>query len=137
MSLPNVVRSNVVLPNVVLRNVVAPLLLQSLTFKANLTLSHFHIESPPRPNLIKLFTTVIYRHSVVIPSLCVVKLYHLFSYRGMTVNYDCKEFLHCPMVANFRKYRYKLLRYFITLPRGAFIINHYVVIIYRKWNVAK
>jgi hypothetical protein len=38
-------------------------------------------------NVIKLFTMVIYSHSMVIPSLCVIKLYYLGNYHGMTVNY--------------------------------------------------
>ncbi len=41
----------------------------------------------PGPNVIKLFTAVSYRHSMVIPSFCVIKLYYLGNYHGMTVNY--------------------------------------------------
>jgi hypothetical protein len=36
---------------------------------------------------IKLFTTVIYHHSTVMPSFCVIKLYYLGNYCGMAVNY--------------------------------------------------
>ncbi len=39
-------------------------------------------------NVITLFTAVIYRHSMVIPSFCVIKLYYnLGNYHGMAVNY--------------------------------------------------
>ncbi len=47
----------------------------------------------PGVNVIKLFTIVIYYHSMVIPSLCVIKLYYLGNYHGMAVNYhDIKLF---------------------------------------------
>jgi hypothetical protein len=39
------------------------------------------------PNVIKLFTAVIYCHSIVILSFCVIKLYYFGNYRGMAVNY--------------------------------------------------
>ncbi len=39
-------------------------------------------------NVIKLFTTVIYCHSMVIPSFCVIRLYYLGNYHGMAVNYQ-------------------------------------------------
>jgi hypothetical protein len=38
-------------------------------------------------NVIKLFTAVIYCHSMVRPSFCVIKLYYLGNYHGMAVNY--------------------------------------------------
>ncbi len=38
-------------------------------------------------NVIKLFTVVIYCHSMVTPSFCVIKLYYLGNYHGMAVNY--------------------------------------------------
>jgi hypothetical protein len=41
----------------------------------------------PGANVIKLFTAVIYCHSMVIPSFCVIKLYYLGNYHGMAVNY--------------------------------------------------
>ena len=41
----------------------------------------------PGANVIKLFTAVIYHHSTVIPSFCVIKLYYLGNYHGMAVNY--------------------------------------------------
>jgi hypothetical protein len=41
----------------------------------------------PGANVIKQNTTVIYCHSMVIPSFCVIKLYYLGNYHGMTVNY--------------------------------------------------
>ncbi len=41
----------------------------------------------PGANVIKLFTMVIYCHSMVIPSFCVIKLYYLGNYHGMAVNY--------------------------------------------------
>jgi hypothetical protein len=41
----------------------------------------------PEANVIKLFTAVIYNHSTVIPSFCVIKPYYLGNYSGMAVNY--------------------------------------------------
>jgi hypothetical protein len=41
----------------------------------------------PGDNVIKLFTPVIYHHSMVIPSFCVIKLYYFGNYCGMAVNY--------------------------------------------------
>ncbi len=38
-------------------------------------------------NGIKLFTTVIYYHSMVILLFCVIKLYYPKNFRGMAVNY--------------------------------------------------
>jgi hypothetical protein len=35
----------------------------------------------------KKITAVIYHHSMVIPSFCVIKLYYLGNYHGMAVNY--------------------------------------------------
>jgi hypothetical protein len=37
--------------------------------------------------VIKLFTAVIYHHSTVIPSFCVIKLYYHGIYSGTAVNY--------------------------------------------------
>jgi hypothetical protein len=42
-------------------------------------------------NAVKLFTAVIYRHSMVIPSFCVIKLYYLSNYPGIAVNYHLKS----------------------------------------------
>jgi len=39
------------------------------------------------PNVIKLLTTVIYFHSIVTPSFCVIKQHYLGIYCGMAVNY--------------------------------------------------
>jgi hypothetical protein len=36
----------------------------------------------------KLFTMVIYHHSMVIPPFCVIKLYYRGNYCGMAVNYS-------------------------------------------------
>jgi hypothetical protein len=41
----------------------------------------------PGAYVIKLFTAVIYCHSMLIPSFCVIKLYYLGNYHGMAVNY--------------------------------------------------
>jgi hypothetical protein len=41
----------------------------------------------PGANVIKHFTAVIYHHSTVIPSFCVIKLYYLENNSGMAVNY--------------------------------------------------
>ncbi len=38
-------------------------------------------------NAIKLFTEVIYWHSMVTLPFCVIKLYYLGNYHGMAVNY--------------------------------------------------
>ncbi len=38
-------------------------------------------------NVIKLFTAVIYHHSMVILSFCVIELYYPENYHGMAVNY--------------------------------------------------
>jgi hypothetical protein len=45
------------------------------------------VKVTPGPNVIKLFTVVIYRHSMVILSLCVIKQYYRGNYCGMAVNY--------------------------------------------------
>jgi hypothetical protein len=42
----------------------------------------------PGANVTKLFTTVIYHHSMFIPSFCVIKLYYLGNYSGMALNYQ-------------------------------------------------
>jgi hypothetical protein len=42
---------------------------------------------PPGANVIKLFTTVIYHHSMAILSFYVLKLYYPDNYYGMAVNY--------------------------------------------------
>ncbi len=39
-----------------------------------------------RGSVIKLFTKVIYHHSMLILSFCVIKLYYFENYRGMAVN---------------------------------------------------
>jgi hypothetical protein len=41
----------------------------------------------PGANVIKLFTAVIYHHSMVILSFYVIKLYYSENYCGMAVNY--------------------------------------------------
>ncbi len=41
----------------------------------------------PGANFIKLLTVVIYCHSIITPSFCVIKLYYLGNYHGMAVNY--------------------------------------------------
>jgi hypothetical protein len=42
----------------------------------------------PGANVIKLFTAIIYHHSMVIPSFCVIKQHYLGNYCRMAVNYD-------------------------------------------------
>jgi hypothetical protein len=42
----------------------------------------------------KLLTTVIYYHSMVIPSFCVLKIYYLGNYCGMAVNYHGRRFYY-------------------------------------------
>jgi hypothetical protein len=41
---------------------------------------------PPRANVIKLFTAVIYHHFTIIPSFCVIELYYLGNYYGVAIN---------------------------------------------------
>jgi hypothetical protein len=41
----------------------------------------------PGANVIKLFTAVIYCHSMVIPSFCVIKQHYLGNYCRLAVNY--------------------------------------------------
>jgi hypothetical protein len=45
------------------------------------------MRSTPGPNVIKLFTVVIYRHSMFILSFCVIKQHYLGNYCRMAVNY--------------------------------------------------
>jgi hypothetical protein len=47
-----------------------------------------NIFDSPGANVKKLFTLVIYRHSMVMPSFCAIKLY----YQGMALNYHGKKF---------------------------------------------
>ena len=54
---------------------------------ATITAVKSFIVQAPGANVIKLFTAVIYCHSMVIPSFCVIKLYYLGNYHGMAVNY--------------------------------------------------
>ncbi len=42
---------------------------------------------PPGPNVIKLFTPVIYCHSMIILSFCGIKQHYLGNYCTMAVNY--------------------------------------------------
>ncbi len=44
----------------------------------------------------KLFTAIIYCHTMVIPSFCVIKPYYLGNYHGMAVNYHGIVLLHLP-----------------------------------------
>jgi hypothetical protein len=46
-----------------------------------------YVTLTPVANVIKLFRAVIYHHSTLKPSFCVVKLYYLGNYCGMAVNY--------------------------------------------------
>jgi hypothetical protein len=43
-------------------------------------------------SVIKLFTAVMYCHSMVIPSSCVIKQYYCGDYPTMEVNYHGKKF---------------------------------------------
>jgi hypothetical protein len=47
----------------------------------------FGNKNTPGANVIKLFTAVIYHHSMLILSFCVIKLYYPGNYHGMAVNY--------------------------------------------------
>jgi hypothetical protein len=49
----------------------------------------FFISLGPGANVIKLVATVIYHHSKVLPSFCVIKLCYPENYCGMGVNYHC------------------------------------------------
>jgi hypothetical protein len=46
----------------------------------------------PGPNVLKLFTAVIYCHSMVIPSFCVIKHYYCSKYHRMAVYNPNKKF---------------------------------------------
>jgi hypothetical protein len=46
-----------------------------------------HVTARQGAIVMKLFTAVIYHHSMVIPSFCVIKLYYLGNYCGMEGNY--------------------------------------------------
>ncbi len=86
----------------------------------------------PVANVIKLFTLVIYRYSMVILWLSVIKLHHLGNYHGMSVNCQGKTFTtlaygdrlkYCsnlPKYFNPRENSYcsKLTLYFITFAPG-------------------
>jgi hypothetical protein len=61
-------------------------------------------------SVIKLFTTVIYHHSMVILSFCVIKLHQIGNYLGMAVNYHG--------ILTLEKVRLKLQYCFITLAPG-------------------
>ncbi len=72
-------------------------------------------------NVVKRFTTVIYYHSMVIQSFCVIKLYYLGDYLGIPVNYHC--------ILTLEEVGLKLLQYcFITLAlrhqAGMFLTSH-------------
>jgi hypothetical protein len=51
-------------------------------------MSSHHFLQRPGANVIKLFTAVIYHHSLVILSFCVIKLYYPGNYFGNAVNYQ-------------------------------------------------
>jgi hypothetical protein len=73
-----------------------------------------------RANVIKLFTAVIYHHSMVIPSFCVIKLCYSENNYGMAVNYH--GILTLEKVG--LKYHRNLPRYcFITLAPGDNVIK--------------
>ncbi len=64
----------------------------SNTFKFNYFIEAFYKHHPlavfqSGANVIKLFTGVIYHHSMVIPSFCVIKQHYLGNYCRMAVNY--------------------------------------------------
>ncbi len=46
-----------------------------------------NVTSASGANVIKLFTVVIYYHSMVILSFCIIKLYYPENHSGMAVNY--------------------------------------------------
>jgi hypothetical protein len=54
---------------------------------ATITAVKSFIVEAPGAIPIKLLTAVIYHHSTVIPSFCVIKPYYLGNYCGMAVNY--------------------------------------------------
>ncbi len=49
---------------------------------------HLFIVQATGPNVTKLFTAVIYCHSMVILSFCVIKQHYLGNYCGMSSNYN-------------------------------------------------
>jgi hypothetical protein len=51
-----------------------------------------YTQGRPKAYVIKLFTMVIYHHSMVMPSFWVEKLYCLGDLHGMAVDYNGKKF---------------------------------------------
>ncbi len=96
----SVIMLSVVIQNVVMLSVMA--LIRLIEWVTNLFLcchvtdclgtsfsifeSSIKIKYPSGANVIKLFTAVIYCHSTVIPSFCVIKWYYYGSYCGMLVS---------------------------------------------------
>jgi len=57
-------------------------------YTATITAVKSFIVQAPGANVIKHFTLVIYCRSIVIPSLCIIKMHYLGNYCGMAVNYQ-------------------------------------------------
>ncbi len=73
----------------------------------------------PGANVIKLFTAVIYCHSTVIPSFCVIKWYYYGNYHGMLVS-NTMEIYHG----------------ILTLEEVGTVVNyHGIVIILAKYTM--
>jgi hypothetical protein len=89
------------------------LIAQSLS----LTIPKLRVQvQPSEANVIKLFTVVIYCHSIVVLSFCVIKFYYLGNYCGMAVNY------HWPMEANLNTA--VIYHIILTLESVATLVNY-------------
>ena len=53
---------------------------------------HFKGSDIPGANVKKLFAAVIYHHSMIILSFCVLKISYLSNYLGIAVTYHGKKF---------------------------------------------
>ncbi len=62
-------------------------MLECLSLSRILSLAYCAPCFTPGPNVIKLFTTVIYRHSMIIQSFCFTKQHYLGNYCRIAVNY--------------------------------------------------
>jgi len=68
------------------RSPIGPCVFKSISLISSLKHTGLQYWSPGA-NVMKHYTAVIYCHSIVIPSFCVIKLYCLGNYHWMAVNY--------------------------------------------------
>jgi hypothetical protein len=70
----------------------------------------------PGANVIKLFTAVIYHHSMVISSFCIIKHYYYSKYHRMAVKYCGKKFYNIGPRIQLDKTSLSLIKYRGKLP---------------------